>query len=241
MSRPRIAIAGVTRRRGDLEITGVNANYVRSVIAAGGLPVIITPELDPVCAVELFGECDALLLTGGEDVDPVRYGATPHPKLGDTSADRDSNEIALIADARARDLPILGICRGIQILNVACGGTLVQDLASERPSDVMHAHTGARDLRSHPIAVQPGTRLAAILGAEHFDANSLHHQAVDVLGSGLVATAHAPDGVIEAVESGNAKEWLVAVQWHPEELALQPDAADLKLFTALISAARRAK
>ena len=241
MSRPRIAIAGVTRRRGDLEITGVNANYVRSVIAAGGLPVIITPELDPVCAVELFGECDALLLTGGEDVDPVRYGATPHPKLGDTSADRDSNEIALIADARARDLPILGICRGIQILNVACGGTLVQDLASERPSDVMHAHTGARDLRSHAIAVQPGTRLAAILGAEHFDANSLHHQAVDVLGSGLVATAHAPDGVIEAVESGNAKEWLVAVQWHPEELALQPDAADLKLFTALISAARRAK
>lgn len=241
MSRPRIAIAGVTRRRGDLEITGVNANYVRSVIAAGGLPVIITPELDPVCAVELFGECDALLLTGGEDVDPVRYGATPHPKLGDTSADRDSNEIALIADARARDLPILGICRGIQILNVACGGTLVQDLASERPSDVMHEHTGARDLRSHAIAVQPGTRLAAILGAEHFDANSLHHQAVDVLGSGLVATAHAPDGVIEAVESGNAKEWLVAVQWHPEELALQPDAADLKLFTALISAARRAK
>ena len=241
MSRPRIAIAGVTRRRGDLEITGVNANYVRSVIAAGGLPVIITPELDPVCAVELFGECDALLLTGGEDVDPVRYGATPHPKLGDTSADRDSNEIALIADARARDLPILGICRGIQILNVACGGTLVQDLASERPSDVMHAHTGARDLRSHAIAVQPGTRLAAILGAEHFDANSLHHQAVDVLGSGLVPTAHAPDGVIEAVESGNAKEWLVAVQWHPEELALQPDAADLKLFTALISAARRAK
>lgn len=239
MSRPRIAIAGVTRQRDGIEMTGVNANYVRSVIAAGGLPVIITPELDPGCAVELFGECDALLLTGGEDVDPARYGAAPHAKLGGTSTDRDSNEIALIADARVRDLPILGICRGIQILNVSCGGTLVQDLASERPSDVIHDHTGARDLRSHAIAVEPGSRLATILGEEHFDANSFHHQAVDTLGSGLIATAHAPDGVVEAVESRNAKEWLIAVQWHPEELALHPDAADLKLFTALITAARR--
>jgi len=241
MSLPRIGIAGVVRDRGDgTEISGVNSTYVRSVIAAGGLPLIIPPDLEPACAVELFGDCDALLLTGGEDVDPARFGATPHHKLGKTSVARDANELALIADARARDLPILGICRGIQILNVACGGSLVQDLPSERPGAVDHDPQAARDHRSHSITIEGNCRLAEILGQSSLDANSFHHQAIDRLGDGLVAVAHAADGVVEGIESSNSKEWLIAVQWHPEELALQPNAADLKLFAALITAARRA-
>ena len=240
MSRPRIGITGVTRERNGMDITGVNANYVRAVIAAGGLPVIITPELEPACAVELFGECDALLLTGGEDVDPARYGAEPHAKLGDVSPGRDLNELALIAEARARDLPILGICRGIQILNVACGGTLFQDLPSQRPGTIDHDPGGARDDRSHAITLQEHSHLARIFGTQGLQANSFHHQAVDRLGEGLVATAHAADGLVEGIEGTNPKEWLIGVQWHPEELALHPEASDLKLFAALTAAARRA-
>jgi putative glutamine amidotransferase len=239
MSRPRIAVAGVTREWDGQTRVGVNANYVRAVLAAGGLPIIFVPDLSREQTVELFGECDGLLLTGGEDVDPCHYGATPHPKLGSVDPRRDANELALVAEARARDLPILGICRGIQLCNVAFGGTLVQDLASQHPSEINHDSPTTRDVRSHPVTITEHSRLAEILGVTSLDANSFHHQAVDHLGAGLVATAVAPDGVIEGLESADSHDWIVAVQWHPEELALQPDSADLKLFAALIAAARR--
>ncbi len=241
MSRPRIGITGVTRSREGGDITGVNANYVCAVIAAGGLPVILTPELDQAGAVELFGECDALLLTGGEDVDPARYGASPVPQLGTVSAARDTNELALFAEARARDLPILGICRGIQVVNVACGGTLFQDLPTQRPGTTTHDAGGGREQISHEVTLEPLSRLARIHGVTTLHANSYHHQAVDGLGGGLVATAHAPDGLIEGVESADHAEWLVAVQWHPEELCRDSDAEHLKLFAALVAAARRAR
>lgn len=241
MSRPRIGITGVTRTREGGDITGVNANYVRAVIAAGGLPVIITPELDQACAVELFGECDALLLTGGEDVDPVRYGAVPIAELGTTSPVRDANELALLAEARARDLPILGICRGIQVINIACGGTLFQNLPTQRETETNHDTSGGREQLSHEVILEPQSRLARIHGVTSLHANSYHHQAIDQLGSGLVATAHAPDGLIEGVESADHDEWLVGVQWHPEELCRDPDVAHLKLFASLIAAARRAR
>jgi putative glutamine amidotransferase len=239
MSRPRIGITGVNREWDGQTRSGVNANYVRSVLAAGGLPVIIVPDLSPDEAVELFGACDGLLLTGGEDLDPVHYGAAPHPKLGTVDARRDANELALVAEARARELPILGICRGIQLCNVALGGTLFQDLPSQRPGAIDHDPPAQRDVRSHPVSVTPDSRLAGILGTTEFAENSFHHHAVDRLGKGLLATAVAPDGVIEGLESADAHEWLVAVQWHPEELAHEPHAADLKLFAALIAAARR--
>ena len=240
MSRPRIGITGVTREWDSAPRTGVNAPYVRAVLAAGGLPVLLLPELSPEQSTELFDDCDGLLLTGGEDIEPSRYQATPHPRLGAVDPRRDANELALVIEALARDLPILGICRGIQLVNVAFGGTLVQDLPAERPGPTDHDPPHARNVRSHAIEVAEGTRLADIVGMAVFDANSLHHQAVDRLGDGLVASARAPDGVIEAVESADSDEWLVAVQWHPEELALEPRAADLKLFAALIAAARRA-
>ena len=240
MSRPRIGVSAVTRERSGLTITGVNVSYVRAVVAAGGLPVLLLPECSPEETLELFGECDALLLTGGEDVDPIRFGATPHPALGTTDPRRDANELVLIAEARARGLPILGICRGVQIGNVAYGGTLIQDLPSQRPGTVDHDPPTARDAPAHEISVTDGSLLHSILGATSLHANSFHHQAVDVVGAGLVVVAVAPDGVIEALESSNRGEWVVLVQWHPEELAMHPDAADMKLFAALIQAARRA-
>lgn len=239
MSRPRIAVAGVTREWDGQTRVGVNANYVRAVLAAGGLPIILVPELSREETVELFGECDGLLLTGGEDVDPCHYSATPHPKLGTVDPRRDTNELALVAEARARDLPILGICRGIQLCNVAFGGTLIQDLASQRPSQVNHDSPSTRDARSHSVTISDHSRLAEVLGVTSLDANSFHHQAVDQIGPGLVVSAVAADGVIEGIESADSHEWILAVQWHPEELALQPDAADLKLFSALVAAARR--
>ena len=239
MSRPRIAVAGVTREWEGQVRVGVNANYVRAVLAAGGLPIIMVPDLSREEAIELFGECDGLLLTGGEDVDPSHYGASPHPKLGTVDPRRDVNELALVAEARARDLPILGICRGIQLCNVAFGGTLIQDIASQRPSDINHDSPSPRDVRSHRVALTEHSRLAEILGATVLEANSFHHQAIDQLGHGLTASATAPDGIIEGVESSDPHEWIVAVQWHPEELALQPESADLRLFAALIAAARR--
>ncbi|MBA2292669.1 MAG: gamma-glutamyl-gamma-aminobutyrate hydrolase family protein [Gemmatimonadales bacterium] len=241
MSRPRIGITGVTRAREGGEITGVNANYVCAVIAAGGLPVILTPELDQASAVELFGECDALLLTGGEDVDPARYGAAPLPELGTVSAARDANELALFAEARVRDLPILGICRGIQVVNVACGGTLFQYLPTQRPGTTNHDPGGSRQQHSHDVMLEPESRLARIHGATTLQANSYHHQGIDQLGGGLLATAHAPDGLIEGVEAADSAEWLIAVQWHPEELCGNIDAEHLKLFAALVATARRAR
>lgn len=240
MTRPRIGITAVTRERNGQLIAGVNAVYVDAVLAAGGLPVLLLPECSTDEVIELFGECDALLLTGGEDVEPARYGAKPHPDTGAADPRRDANELALIADACARDLPILGICRGIQICNVAFGGTLVQHLPAERPSAINHDPAGKRDATAHDVHIVAGSHLHRILGTTTLSANSFHHQAADRPGTGLIVTASAPDGLIEGMESADPENWIVLVQWHPEELALKPEAPDLKLFTALIQAARRA-
>src|SRR5437762_12765523 len=156
-----------------------------------------------------------LVLTGGEDVAPDRYGATPHPRLGDVDPGRDAAELALIAATRARRVPILAICRGIQILNVALGGTLYQDLDSERPGPVPHSDETAR----HAVRGEAGSLLERTLGARSASVNSRHHQAIRDLAPGLKAVAWAEDGVIEGAEPANTNEgWIVAVQWHPEDL-----------------------
>ena len=239
VSRPRIGVTGVTRLWDGQPRTGVNASYVRAVLAAGGIPILLLPEYSPEESIDLFGECDALLLTGGEDVDPACYDATPHSKLGTVDRRRDANELAVVADARARDLPILAICRGIQLLNVAYGGSLIQDLPSQRPSAIEHNPATPRDRVAHLVTIAEGTRIGQILEAAEFSANSFHHQAIDRVGEGLLVTARAPDGVIEAVESGDPLEWIVGVQWHPEELAFTTSAEDLRLFAAMVTAARR--
>ena len=236
---PRVGVAGLIRQWDGASRTGVNAAYLTSVVAAGGVPLVLSPLIGPESAAMALDGLDGLLLTGGEDVDPSLYGATPSPQLGAVSRERDRFELALLAAARERQLPVLAICRGIQLVNVAAGGTLWQDLPSERPGDVNHNPATPRASAAHGIRVLPGSRAAQALGRLEFEANSFHHQAVREVGRGLVATAWAADGLIEAVESADGAEWLLAVQWHPEEMTGRPESAAAGLFRAFVARCAR--
>jgi putative glutamine amidotransferase len=230
-------VSGVLRSWDGNDRTGVNAAYVRSVLAAGGVPVILSPLLGPSFAARALDGVDGLLLSGGEDIHPAWYGAEPSPHLYPPSRERDLFELAVFAAARQRELPILGICRGIQLVNVALGGTLIQDLPSERPGSVSHDPGSARDARTHAVRLQEGSRAAQALGAAELTVNSFHHQAVDRLANGLVATGWSEDGLIEAAESPADSPWLLAVQWHPEEMHAEAKAPERGLFRALVAAA----
>jgi putative glutamine amidotransferase len=190
----------------------------------------------------IYDRLDGLFLTGGVDVDPSRYGEPKHAKCGETDPDRDAIEFQLIRWAIADHKPTLAVCRGIQVLNVACGGSLFQDIGCQCPDAIAHDHFPqadggpTRDYLAHDIRVQPGTRLGRCIGAEHAVVNSMHHQAIKQLAPGLVPSAWAPDGLIEGVEGANGHH-LVAVQWHPEELT-ETD-AQRRLFTDFLAAATR--
>lgn len=231
--RPLVAVSATIAREGDAPPrVRTNVAYCRALEAVDTVPLLVPPFADPALARDVLAGVRGLLLTGGEDVDPARYGAVPHPALGPLAAERDATEIALVTAARERGIPVLAICRGIQVLNVALGGTLVQDLPSERPSPVAHSAPGPRDARSHEVRVVPGSRLAAAMGATCIAANSLHHQAVDRLGAGLVVAGTAPDGIVEGVETADGDWWVLGVQWHPEELTGTAEAWDRGLFAA---------
>jgi putative glutamine amidotransferase len=210
------------------------------VAAAGGVPVLLPPVAGIAAAVDRL---DALVLTGGGDIDPAAYGAARHPRTGRVSAERDQSELDLLAAALTAGLPVLGICRGLQLLNIARGGTLHQHLADLRPPADASAMDPAHAPRpgtfhSHPVRVATGSMLAGILSADQaFAVPTAHHQAIDRLGEGLTATAWAADGVIEAVElaGGEHHPFVLAVQWHPEE------SDDPRLFQALVAAARGQK
>jgi len=193
----------------------LNTAYVRALETAGLVPLAVPTMVAADRAAAALAAVRGLVLTGGEDVAPDRYGATPHPRLGDVDPVRDAAELALIAAARSRRLPILAICRGIQILNVALGGTLYQDLDSERPSLVPHSD----ETTQHAVRVAAGSLLERTLGMRSATVNSRHHQAIRDLAPCLKAVAWADDGVIEAAEPADANAaWMVAVQWHPEDL-----------------------
>jgi len=215
--RPVVAVTAPRREVDGRERVTLNTAYVRALDRAGVVPLALPTMLAPdraVAALEGAG-VRGLVLTGGEDVEPARYGAAPHPKLQDTDPTRDAAELALIAAARARRLPILAICRGIQILNVALGGTLYQDLGSERPGPVTHSGDDSR----HALRIEPGSLLERTLGTRRATVNSRHHQAIRDLAPGLRAVAWSEDGVIEAAEPADASaSWILAVQWHPEDL-----------------------
>jgi putative glutamine amidotransferase len=189
--------------------------YVRSVEQAGAVPVVLAP-CAPTNAALLLDRLDGLLLSGGVDIDPALFDEAPHPKLRRVDRRRDDLELALTREALRRGMPILAICRGIQVLNVATGGTLIQDLPSEVAGGERHDCPEPRSQRVHRIEAEPGTRLHDILGEEAIPVNSFHHQAVGRLGEGLVASARCPeDGVIEGLERPG-HEFVVGVQWHPE-------------------------
>lgn len=237
MSSPRIALGGVVRSWDGAERTGLNAAYVRAVTAAGGVPIVLSPLMGPSLAARALDGVDGLVLTGGEDVDPAWYETAPHPRLNPPSRERDLFELALFAAARQRELPVLGICRGIQLVNVALGGTLYQDLPSERRGTVDHDPQGARTDRSHDVRLEPGSLAAGALGSATVRVNSFHHQAVRDLAPKLVASGWSEDGLIEAVEGAEGQPWLLAVQWHPEEMHADVGGPDLGLFRALVARA----
>jgi anthranilate synthase component 2/putative glutamine amidotransferase len=219
----------------DLPAVLVPETYIAGVAAAGAIPVLLPPV--PVIA-EVAGRLDGLVLSGGGDIDPARYGAERDPRCGPSSPERDDAELGLVAACLAEGLPLLGICRGLQVLNVALGGTLHQHLPDLVGHDG-HAPAPAGYGR-HDVSVAPGSRLAAILDradlTDHLPAvvPTHHHQAVDVLGRGLTATARATDGTIEAAELDPGQHpFAVAVQWHPEA------GEDMSLFRALAAAAAR--
>lgn len=209
------------------ERVALNTAYVLALCRTGVVPVVVPPTLDPEAACSVLDRVQGLVLTGGEDVEPRRYGAAPHPCLGEIDAARDAVELALIAGAARRRLPLLAICRGIQILNVALGGTLYQDLASERAGPIDHADPRAR----HGLEIEPNSRLHRMVGASAATVNTRHHQAIRDVAPGLRATAWATDGVIEGVEPRDpGAPWTLAVQWHPE------DDAETAVFGAFAAA-----
>jgi len=206
--------------------------YVRSVENAGGVPVLLPPLRDPSDAVHALSLVDGLVIPGGEDLDPRLYGEEPLAAHDPVPASRQEADLGLARQILASRLPALGICYGCQLLAVASGGALWQDIPAQVEGALTH---GGRypDLPVHPIDVTPGSRLHAVVGAERLDVNSAHHQAPKRLGRGLLATAMSPDGVIEGFEA-EGDRFLLGVEWHPE---LMDDAANRSLFEALVAAA----
>lgn len=188
--------------------------------------------------------CHGFLFVGGEDVAPSRYHESPDPKIGACSHERDALELGLFQEIQRAGKPMLGVCRGLQLINVARGGSLCQDIPSRRPSAICHSNgSSAMAELLHDVDIMEGTRLAHALGATRWTVNSLHHQCVERLGEGLQVSARATgDDLIEAIESTTSGSWILAVQWHPETLWPEPDAGgaglpwNLNLFRALIEA-----
>jgi putative glutamine amidotransferase len=236
-SAPPVAVTATTEIIRDVRRTRANVSYSDAARGAGLRPYIL-PVLAADDADGMLDGMAGLILTGGEDVDPARYGSAPHPALGEVHAERDAFEIALVRAARDRRLPTLAICRGVQVANVALGGTLVQDLPSEWPTALAHDGRWGRGDRVHALRVAAGSRLAEAIGATDATTNSLHHQAIARVADGLVAVAHAPDGVVEGVEWAEDDWWMAGVQWHPEELTATAEAWDRALFAAFAAAVR---
>lgn len=236
MKRPLIGIT-ISYSAQDREIFALRDDYVRSVETAGGLPLVLAPGR-PGDAPDLIDHLDGLLLTGGADVDPELYGERAHETVTRVFPERDALELALCREALARDMPLLAICRGHQVLNIATGGTLVQDLPSQWKGAMNHDPEGERWSRAHDVRILPGTRLREILGTERIAVNSFHHQAVKEAGRDAVIAAYSEgDDVVEAIEVPG-RRLALGVQWHPEAF-WDKDGRFQPLFEALVKASAR--
>jgi putative glutamine amidotransferase len=215
--KPVIGITGAfIKHNAFMEGVYVHHDYHRSVAAAGGIPIVL-PFINPEAALEAAALCDGIIMSGGEDVDPLYYGEEPHPHLGYTNRERDETELALIRHALDHNIPLLAVCRGVQILNVALGGTLIQDIPSQWSEPLQHSQKAERSRDTHAVALEPGSWLAEILGEQRIRVNSLHHQALKDVADDLKVAAKASDGIIEAVEY-TGSSFAIGVQWHPESM-----------------------
>jgi putative glutamine amidotransferase len=227
-----VAVTAGIRPDGDTSRVRLTAAYVTALENAGLIPLIVPPLANADAASAILDSVAGLVLTGGEDVDPARYGEKRHEKVRSVNPARDATEAALIKEAKERGTPVLAICRGIQILNVALGGTLVQDIPSQCETKIAHDEESARDSRTHEISVEPGSLIATAVGTEHLTVNSFHHQSVKRVADGMRVTARSPDGIIEGIESTDEDWWVMAVQWHPEEMTDSAEPWDRGLFQA---------
>jgi putative glutamine amidotransferase len=218
----------------------MSQRYIRALTAAGALPWMIPLVGDePETMRGIYDELDGVFLPGGADIDPVNYGEERHARCDKGDLARDEVELMLVRWALVDHKPVLGVCRGLQLVNLAAGGTLYQDLSEQMPGAIKHDYfpfSGryARDFLAHEVSVAEQTKLAEIFGAGTLKVNSMHHQGVRKLGAQLVASAVAPDGLVEGIESANGS-YVVAVQWHPEVL-VENDERTRKLFASFIEA-----
>jgi len=237
MERPQVAVVAYHLRPGRVSYWnvggyGVPENYVDAVRRAGGRPALLLSG-DDTPVEELLEPFDALLLVGGGDVEPSRYGQEPHAEIYGLEPDRDGFEIALLRHADRSGIPTLAICRGMQVMNVAFGGTLIQHLPDHREY-MEHGTPSGQDLAGHDVKLASGSRVAEAAGVELLACSTHHHQGVDRVGDGLAATGWSEDALIEAIE--REEGWMLGVQWHPEDNA-EHDRAQQAVFDALVARA----
>ena len=232
--------AALTPRTGPIIGVSVTSTMkqtcTRSIELAGGVPVILPCTSDPTVIDGLMDILDGLMFSGGDDVNPDWYGEAESPECGDIDDERDLFELMLFKKATDRNIPIFGVCRGLQLINVAMGGSLIQDIPSEHPSDIRHSVTDDSLVPAHEITIEEGSLLADLLGATSFGVNSRHHQAIDRLAPGLRITARSADGIPEAIEAYPIRQ-IMAVQFHPEINAAAGDTVQLRLFRHFVEQA----
>ncbi len=220
----------------DSKRIAVNTAYVQSVILSGGIPYMI-PVTDNVEVLrQIVSRLDGIVFTGGEDIQPHYYGDTPHDKLEEVSPARDTFELMLMKMATDRNIPTLGICRGLQLMNIAFGGTLYQDLPSQHPSTINHRQENPGTIPTHTVSVVKGSKLAEVIKQEELQVNTFHHQAIKKLAPGFKAVAWSPDSVIEAIEAYPVRS-IMGVQFHPEIFTAAGDTTMCRLFRFLINKA----
>ena len=234
MTKPLIGIGSdISVTPGKRDRAFVYTTYVDSLRRAGAIPVLIPPQ--PENAREIVEELDGLVLAGGDDCDPAIYGEEKHPTVEPMDARRQEGDLTLAKIARERGIPTLGICLGVQVMNIAAGGTLVQDIDSQMQTEIEHV-SEPEDRARHDVLIENDTRLASILGNREINVNSSHHQAIKKIGDGLRVTAQAPDGIVEGLEDPK-HPFYVGVQWHPEDMPREESAS--KIFRAFVEAARQ--
>jgi putative glutamine amidotransferase len=236
MSKPFVGISMTRDWIGHRRIHAVSQSYQQAVIRAGGVPVLLPIGMEENDSVTMLSRLQGLIVTGGPDINPARYGGSMHPSVTGVDPLRDETDIDLVKSACDLGLPLLAICRGIQVINVAFGGTLYTDVNQQQPGGMYHTFYPSLpfDLQSHKVYLEKDGRVARILGRDEIEVNSLHHQGIRRLGEGLQVTAKAPDGLVEGVEI-QGHPFGLGVQWHPE--LMPEDIPSQRLFAALISAA----